>query len=83
VGPALHRFLADHALGQKIGEGFVGADDPEIAEHLGIEPRVEEMENGVFDAADVLIDRHPVIEGLPVQPRLFVEGGAAELVEIP
>jgi len=41
------------------------------------------MENGVFDAADVLIDRHPVIEGLPVQPRLFVEGGAAELVEIP
>jgi len=41
------------------------------------------MENGMFDTAYVLIDRHPVVEGLPVQTRLLVEGGAAELVKIP
>jgi len=38
VGPAFHRFLADHALGEEIGERLVGADDPEITEDLGVEP---------------------------------------------
>jgi len=83
VGPAFHRFLANHALGEEIGEGLVGAEDPEIPEDLGVKSRVEEMENGMFDAADVLIDGHPVVKGLPVQSRLLVVGGTAELVKIP
>ena len=80
---ALHRFLADHALRQEIGEGLIDADHAEVAQHLGVEPRVEQMQNGVLDAADVLIHRHPVVERLAVESRFGVVSGAAEAVEVP
>ena len=47
--------LDDHALGQQAAERLAEAEEAEIAEHLGEEPRVQQVEHGVLDAADVLV----------------------------
>ncbi len=39
--------------------GFVVFNDADVAHDLGPEARIDQVENGVFDAADVLIDRKP------------------------
>ena len=80
---AAHRLLADHPLREEVREGFVYAEESEIPKHLRIEPRVEEVEDRMFDAADVLIHRHPVIQLLPVEARLHVVAGRTEAVEVP
>ncbi len=50
-----------HALAQQALEGFVAGDQPLIAHQLVEKARVEQVENGVFDSAHVLIDRQPVV----------------------
>jgi hypothetical protein len=50
-----------HALRQQVGEGLVELDQAEVAHDLGPEARVQQVQDGVFDAADVLVHRHPVI----------------------
>jgi hypothetical protein len=37
---------------------------PLVAHQLGPETRVEQVQDGVLDAADVLIDRHPLVGAL-------------------
>ncbi len=80
---APHGFLADHALGEEIQKGFVEVEDTEVPEHFRVKPGIEEMKDGVLDAADVLVHGHPVGNLSPVEPGLFVEVSAAEAVEVP
>ena len=51
-----------HALGQEPGEGLVVPEEPGIAHEPMEEARIEEMQDGVLDPADVLVDREPVID---------------------
>ena len=50
-----------HALGEHAGERLV---EPDVAGHLhgaGEEARIEQVQDRVLDAADVLVDRHEAI----------------------
>ena len=78
----LRAVLDDHALRQERGEGLVRRDHAEVAQHLGEEARVQEMEHGVLDAADVLVDGHPVLRRLAVEHAL-IESRRAIAEEIP
>ena len=61
------RLVADHALRHQPGERLVDAEIAAAPERPGEEPRIEEVQNRMLDAADVLIDRQPVIHGTPVE----------------
>ena len=63
-------------------EGLVRRDHAEVAQHLGEEARVQEMEHGVLDAADVLVDGHPVLRRAAVEHALL-ESRRAIAQEVP
>ena len=44
-----------HALRQQLGKRLVDLDQPQIAHHLGPEARVQQVQDGVLDTADVLV----------------------------
>ena len=76
VGAAVG-LVDDHALREQAGERLVEA---EVAGHLhgaGEEARIEEMQDRVLDAADVLVDRQPVIGGALVGRRRGMRRGEA------
>ena len=52
--------VRDHALGEQAAERLVDGDVPGLVHGAGEEARIEEMQNRVLDAADILIDRQPV-----------------------
>ena len=57
------RCLNDHALGEEAGgTGSSFADQAQVAHHFGPETRVDQMQDGVLDPTDVLIDRKPVVD---------------------
>ena len=56
----IFRFAQDHSLIHQPGKRLGRADMPEIKQHLVPESRIEQMQDGMLDAADVEIDRHPV-----------------------
>ncbi len=60
-----------HALGQQVLERLVAADQALVAHQLVEEARIEQVQDGVLDAADVLVDRQPVVGRLPVQHAAF------------
>ena len=49
--------LDHHALRQQAGERFIEPDQAQVADDLGEEPRVEQVQDGMLDPADVLVDR--------------------------
>ena len=51
----------DHALVAQDRERFLEVDQPGVEHHLGPHPRVQQMHHGVLGAADVEVDRQPVI----------------------
>ena len=53
---------ADHALGEQALERLaqVLGRHAQVGQRLGVEAGVHQVEDGVLDAADVLVDRHPV-----------------------
>ena len=57
----LRAILDDHALRQEILERFIKIQKLLVAQHLREEARIEKMQNRMFDAADILIDRRPVV----------------------
>ncbi len=69
-----------HALRQQVGEWFVVVDQPEIAHHLGPEARVEQVQDGMLDAADVLVDRHPVVGALIDHRRGVIRRAVARVI---
>ena len=78
----LGAFGDHHALGEQAARRLAVLDEADIAHHLGEEARVDQVQDGVLDAADVLIDLEPVgdlrgVEGLRGVVRVAVA------VEIP
>ena len=61
----LHRFAVragfaqDHALVDQSAERFGRADVAAVVQDLVPEPRVQQVQHGVFGPADIKIDRHP------------------------
>ena len=78
LGPVLD----DHALREEGEKGLVHLQHPEIAQRLGVEARVEEVEHRVLDAADVLVHRHPVGGGGRLEHAAVV-GRRAVAEEVP
>ena len=56
----LGAFGDHHALGEEAARRLAVGDEADVAHHLGEEARVDEVQDGVLDAADVLIDLEPV-----------------------
>ncbi|KAF1858399.1 hypothetical protein Lal_00014910 [Lupinus albus] len=59
-----------HALGQQVDERLVEFHEAEVAHDLRPEARVQQVQHGVLDAADVLVHRHPVIVARGVDHRV-------------
>jgi hypothetical protein len=53
----------DHALVEQLLERLLGEHQAAVVEHLVPEAGVEQVQHRVLDAADVEIDRHPVLLG--------------------
>ena len=72
----------DHALGQQVGEGFAEvADQADVAHQLGEEARIQQVQDGVLDAADVLVEPPaPVGDALVDHGRGVVRAGVAHEV---
>jgi hypothetical protein len=60
-GAAAVDVVEHHALREQLGEGLVDLDQAQVAHDLGPEARVQQVQDGVLDAADVLVHRHPVV----------------------
>ena len=50
-----------HALAQEFGKGLVEFDQTQVTHHAGPEARIQQVHDCMFDPADVLIHRHPVV----------------------
>ncbi len=61
-----------HALGQQVLERLVGTDQALVAHQLVEKARVEQVQDGVFDTADVLVHRQPVVGSRRVDHALVV-----------
>ncbi len=68
---AAHR---DHPLGEQARERLLDAQHAHVRERLGEEARVHQVEDRVLDAADVLVDRHPVVGHVPIERKPVVVG---------
>ena len=53
-----------HALGEQAGERLVDAEMAGRLHRAGEEARVEQMQDRVLDAADILVDRQPAVGDL-------------------
>ena len=73
--------VGHHALGEQAGERLVDADMPGLLHRAGEEARIEQMQDRVLDAADILVDRHPVIDRRAIDRHRRAR--AAEAGEIP
>ena len=62
-----NRLLANHSLGQQVGKRFFELNQLLVIQYSRVKPRIEQMQNGMFDTADVLIHRHPVIDGIGIK----------------
>ena len=67
----------DHALGEKPLHRLGILYQSQVAHHFRPEARVDQVQDGVLHAADVLIDRKPVCDGLAInwlirQPRIGI-----------
>src|SRR3954454_7030791 len=78
----LSALFDDHALREEASGRLVIVDHADIAHHLGPEARVDEVENGMFDSADVLVDGKPMRNRLQVE-RSYVVARIAIAVEVP
>ena len=61
-----------HALGEQTLDGFIVPDESQVAHDFGPEARIDEVENGVLHAANVLINREPIGGGLAVEGAVIV-----------
>ena len=67
-------FVGHHALGEERGKRLPRVrrkrQMPRVAHRPHEKPRVEQVQNRVLDAADILIDRQPVMRRVEVDGRL-------------
>ena len=50
-----------HTLSQQVGERFIVINQASITQYFQEEARIEQVEDCVFDTADVLVNRAPVV----------------------
>jgi len=62
----------DHPLREQRLKWLLHVEQVEVGEGLDEEPRVHQVQDRVLDAADVLIDGHPALQGSAVPGRLVV-----------
>jgi hypothetical protein len=74
-------FVQHHALGEQIGERLLEGDRAQFPHDARPEPRVQQVQNGMLDAADILIHRQPVLNPLVQHGLAVVRTGEAQ--EIP
>ena len=77
---AIETFGREHALRKEALERFIKLHQTEITHHLRPEAGVEKMKHGVFDAADVLIHRAPVVVALVDHGLVGVRRAVAHVV---
>ena len=67
----LRPFAGDHALREEPREGLLEVQVAQVGERLREEARVQQVQDRVLDAADVLVDGHPARQHLagPTAPR--------------
>ena len=53
--------VGDHALGEEAGERLAHRQLAGVGQGSGDEAGIEQVQHGVLDAADILIDRHPIV----------------------
>ena len=58
--------VRDHALGEQALERLVDRRVPRLVHGAGEEARIEEMQDRMLDAADILIDGQPIADGVGV-----------------
>src|SRR5579884_466440 len=75
-------FTDDHALREQALHRFAVLDQPQIPHDLSEKAGIDQMQNGVLDAADVLVDRKPVTDLPGIEGPLAVVW-VAIAVEIP
>src|ERR1700746_1262610 len=59
--------MTNHSLCEKPRKRRIEIEIATFTQRPHVEARVEEVEDRMFDAADVLIDRHPVIDCLALE----------------
>ena len=79
--PAVIGLVANHALREQARERLVDIGVAQSVQPAREEARVEQMQDRVLDAADILIDRQPVVRRLAVDRRFRC--GVAEAREVP
>ena len=55
--------MRDHALGEQARERLLDRQQALVLQGAGDEAGVQQVQDRVLDAADVLVDRHPVVRG--------------------
>src|SRR5207248_8133790 len=73
--------VTDHALGEEAREWLLEIEIAALGERARKEAGIEQMQHRVLDAADVLVDRHPVVDVLALERILGAR--RAEAQEIP
>src|SRR5205807_5063240 len=73
--------MADHPLREQPGEWFVEIEVAAALQRPGEEAGIKKMENRMLDPADILVDRHPVIDRPSIKRRRG--SGRAEAQEVP
>ena len=61
-----------HALAEQVGERLVALDEAGVAEQLVVEAGIEEVQAGMLDSSDVLINREPVAGLLRIKHAVLV-----------
>ena len=73
--------IEHHALAQQVLERLVKVQHAQVAQHLREEAAVQQVQDGVLDAADVLVDRHPAVGFRAIEGQLgVVRIGVAQVV---
>jgi hypothetical protein len=75
--PDLVGLVHDHALGEQALERLGEIEMAGLAHGAGEKARIEQVQDRVLDAADILIDRQPVIGGLRIGRRVGLRCGEA------
>ncbi len=66
----LRAVAVDHPLREQAGERLARRPTrSDVVQHLGEEARVQQVQDRVLDAADVLVDRQPVVDDLALERR--------------
>ena len=81
VGAAIS-LVHHHALGEQTGERLLEPDMAGRFHGAGEKSAVEQMQDRVLDAADILVDRHPAIDHRPIGGR-SLDPRIGEALEIP